>query len=283
MFRLLLCGGLLTAGLAAQAQPAFEVASIRPSAEQVQRADVGVKISGSQVRLSYLSLKDYVGMAYELPLNQVEGPDWLTQLRFDIAAKLPEGSSQRQFPQMLQKLLVDRFELKTHRISKEFPVYALTAAAGGPKLKEVASDSPDASSPVNVAASGSAAGVSVDLGDGSFFTLSNNRLEVKKATMASVVETLTRLLDRPVIDTTGLTGRYDMTFELTAEDYNAVLIRSAINAGVVLPPQALRVLDTASLDPFSQGLQKFGLKLEPRRTPLDVVVVDSMRKAPTEN
>jgi uncharacterized protein (TIGR03435 family) len=86
-----------------------------------------------------------------------------------------------------------------------------------------------------------------------------------------------------VIDSTRLTGRYNMVFELTPEDYNGTLIRSAINAGVVLPPQALRVLDTASLDPFSRGLEKYGLSLESRRAPLDIVIVDSMRRTPTEN
>jgi uncharacterized protein (TIGR03435 family) len=282
MLRLLLGAVLLSAGLAAQIQPAFEVASIRPSAEQDQQANIGVRISGSQVRISYFSLKDYLALAYELPAKQIDGPGWLSQARFDIAAKLPDGSSPDLVPQMMQKLLADRFELKTHRTSKEFSVYALIATAGGPKLKEVASDAP-VSNTVNVSGSGSAAGVSIDLGDGSFATLANNRLEFKKATTASIVDTLTGLLDRPVIDNTGLTGRYDLMFELTPEDYNAVLIRSAVNAGVVLPPQALRALDTASTDPFSQGLQKFGLTLNPRRAPLDVIVVDAMRKVPTEN
>jgi uncharacterized protein (TIGR03435 family) len=284
--RPILCSCLLVASLSAQAQPEFEVASIRPSAEQVEKGVGRVQISGSQVRVSSLPLRDYVALAYELRINQIEAPDWLAQTRFDVAAKLPAGSSAEQVPQMLLKLLIDRFELKAHRSSKEFAVYALTPGSGGPKLKEAAVDPAtvvSAPGTVNVAASGSAAGVSVDLGDGSYFSLVDNRLEIKTATMASVAETLTRLLDRPVIDSTRLTGRYNMVFELTPEDYNGTLIRSAINAGVVLPPQALRVLDTASLDPFSRGLEKYGLSLESRRAPLDIVIVDSMRKVPTEN
>jgi uncharacterized protein (TIGR03435 family) len=136
---------------------------------------------------------------------------------------------------------------------------------------------------VTVGASGSAAGFNVDLGGGSSFSLANAHLEVKRATMASVASTLTRLMDRQVMDATGLTGNYDLAFEVSPEDFNAIMVRSAVNAGVILPPQALRVLDTASSDPFSSSLQKFGLTLESRKIPLDVIVVDSMRKTPRED
>ena len=288
LLRSLICAGALSVCLAAQTQSEFEVASIRPSAEPDQQgqATAGVRISGSQVRMSFFSLKDYVSVAYELPLNRVEGPDWLGQTRFDIAAKLPEGSSQDQVAPMLRKLLETRFEMKAHRSSKEFPVYALKAVAGGPKLKEAAVD-PNAvtSAPgtTNVTGTGGPAGATLDLGDGSSFSLANNRVEFRKVTMESMVQTLTRLLDRAVIDTTGLTGRYDLTFELSPEDYNAVLIRSAVNAGVVLPPQALRMLDAAPLDPLSNHLQRYGLTLEARRSQLDVIIVESMRRTPTEN
>jgi hypothetical protein len=80
-------------------------------------------------------------------------------------------------------------------------------------------------------------------------------------------------MDRQVIDATGLTGQYDIAFDLTPEDYNAIVIRSGVNAGVVLPPQALRALDLAASDPFSGPLQKFGLTLGSRKAPLDLIVV----------
>jgi uncharacterized protein (TIGR03435 family) len=283
--RSIACYALLSGALAAQARPEFEVASIRPSAEQVQQANVGVRISGSQMRISYFSLKDYVGMAYRLPMSQITGPDWLAQARFDIAATIPDGASSAQVPEMLQKLLADRFELKVHRDWKEFPVYALAIAKGGLKLQESAAttDEPARPGTVNVGASGSAAGLAMDLGGGSFFSLANSRLEIKRATMMTVAATLTRLVDRLVMDTTGLAGTYDLAFDLGPEDYGAIIVRSAVNAGVVLPPQALRVLDTASIDPFSGPLAKFGLTLESRKSPLEVVVVDSMRKTPTDN
>ena len=81
----------------------------------------------------------------------------------------------------------------------------------------------------------------------------------------------------------GCTACYDLTVELTAEDYQATLIRSAVNAGVVLPPQALRLLDTGSANPLGSAIQKTGLAFESRKAPLDVVIVDSSLKSPTAN
>src|SRR5215475_7309058 len=117
----------------------FEVASIRPAAAPTPGAvAVGLHIDGSQVRISYLSLKDYIGIAYRVRTSQIVGPDWLSSQRFDIAAKLPEGTSQANVLEMLQALLKDRFQLKVHRETKELPVYALEVAKSGSKLTESA-------------------------------------------------------------------------------------------------------------------------------------------------
>ena len=286
MLRGLACCLVLSAVAFAQARPEFEVASIRPSAEQGNQVSVGLSFNGSQVRIAYMSLKDYVGMAFDVPPNQVSGPDWLGQLRYDVAAKMPDGAKSDQIGEMLQALLADRFALKVHRDKREFSVYALAVAKSGLKLAEspVAPDAP-ASAPgsVTVAAAGRGAGVGIDWGGGSSFNLANNRLEVRKMQMDTLSDVLTRFVDRRVVDTTGLKGRYDLALDLAPEDYTGMMVRSAINAGVVLPPQALRALDSASADPLSAPLQKYGLTLESRRLPLDVIVVDSMSKAPTEN
>ena len=102
-------------------------------------------------------------------------------------------------------------------------------------------------------------------------------------TMQSIAELLSRLSDRPVIDATGVSGFYDMTLELPAEDFVAVQIRGGVNNGAVIPPQALRLLDGAALDPFTNALQKFGLALQSRKAPLDVLVIDSIQRTPTDN
>jgi len=101
--------------------------------------------------------------------------------------------------------------------------------------------------------------------------------------MPAFADMLTRFYDRPVVDATGLIGRFDLTLDIAPEDYTPMMIRAAVNGGVPMPPQALRLLDGASSDPLSPALQNAGLMLERRRAPLDVIVVESMLKAPTEN
>jgi uncharacterized protein (TIGR03435 family) len=122
-------------------RPAFEVASIRPSANaQRQAVAAAGQTDGAQFRIGGLTIKDYISMAYAVKLNQISGPDWITTDRFDIAATLPDGARQDQVPIMMQTLLEDRFELKTHREKKDLPVYALRVASGGLKMTEVLPD-----------------------------------------------------------------------------------------------------------------------------------------------
>jgi len=268
----------------AQAPARFEVASIRASAPTPDASTAaGVRITGSQVRIVSLSLRDYVSMAYAVPPSQVSGPEWMAVTRFDITGNLPDGSTREQVPDMMRALLEDRFQLKAHREQREFPIYALVVDKGGPKLKPAEDVPAPASAAIEVAGAGSAAGINIDLGNGTALTLANNKLEAKKITMAQLAATLTRFADRHVQDATGLAGRYDLTVDLTAEEYQSTLIRSAVNAGVVLPPQAMRLLDAGPANPLGPALQKTGLGFESRRGPLDVVIVDSTLKAPTDN
>ena len=268
---------------------AFEVASIRPSAgPPTQGVAVGVRIDGAQFRATYMTLKDYIGMAYRLKLYQISGPDWIGTTRFDVAATLPEGRLPSQISTMPQALLEERFQLKVHREKKEFPIYALEIVKGGLKMTEAPPSAElanaDPKAPQAFTGSGSNQGVSVNLGQGSSFTFSNNKFEAKRLTMASLAGTLERFLDRPVVDMTDLKGSYDFSIDVTAEDYRAMMIRSAVVAGVVLPPEVLRFLDGASSpESLFDGLAKLGLRLDARKAPLDVLVIDGALKTPTEN
>ena len=104
----------------------FEVASIRPSAPgAAEQAKLGIRIDGAQVNCTSLNLKDYIGMAANVKLYQISGAAWLGSERFDINAKLPDGATGAQVPAMLQALLEERFQMKTHRETKELAVYAL--------------------------------------------------------------------------------------------------------------------------------------------------------------
>lgn len=187
---------------------------------------------------------------------------------------------------MLQALLADRFQVQLHRETKEFPVYALEVASGGLKMKELPAD-PEAENEekgtVSVGGGGNGLGATISLGKGSFFTIGAAGFEIKKLRMDQFADSLARFMDRPVLNMTNLKGSYDFTLELSPEDRNAMLIRSAIAAGVVLPPQVLRALDFASGDSLANGLRKVGLTLESRKAPIEILVIDSAQKTPTEN
>jgi uncharacterized protein (TIGR03435 family) len=275
-----------------QSRPEFEVASIRQSAPIVQgpgvKVDIGVHIDGAQVRIVSYSLRDYIARAYGTKPTMISGPDWTASERFDLSATLPAGSTPSQLPEMLQALLADRFQLKLHKEKKEFPVYVLLPGKGPLKLKESPpdpeTDKDEPKGTTSVAATGSEAGVGVNLGHGSSYSLTNNRFEAKKLTMAAFCANLERFSDRPIVDMSGLTGQYDFALDLTPEDYRSMLIRAAISAGVNLPPAAMHLLDgTSSGVELSDALQQVGLKLDARKAPLDVLVIDDALKTPTAN
>jgi uncharacterized protein (TIGR03435 family) len=286
------CAILASVPVFGQADPPmaeFEVASVRPSAPfNGQQVDAGVHIDGAQYHSKFLTLRDYIYIAYKVKMYQVVGPDWIASERFDISAKIPTGASRDKVLEMLQSLLASRFGLKLHRDHKEFPVYALVVTKGGSKLKETPPD-PEAAkagesrASVDVKASGGPQGTTVDYGNGSYISFGGNQLEARKVDMSHAAEMLGRYLDRPVVDQTGLKATYDFKLALTPEDYRAMLIRSAVAAGITLPNEALRLLDNATDDSLHSALAAIGLKLEPRKAPLEVLVIDHVEKTPTEN
>jgi uncharacterized protein (TIGR03435 family) len=215
----------------------------------------------------------------------VIAPEWTAQERFDISANIPAGATRDQVPEMLRALLRDRFKLMSHPERREFPVYELTAAKSGLTIKPSVPDpnAPAAPTATIAGGSGSAGGVNLALPGGATFSLLPDKLEARNMTLAQLADMFSRFADRPVLDATGLPGKYDLSVALTPDDYQPLLIRSAVNAGVVLPPQALRLLDAAPGNALGNVLAGTGLTLESQKAPLDVIVVDSALKAPTEN
>ncbi len=243
-------------------------------------------IDGSLVRFNYLSVLACMRIAYEMKPYQFIGPEWIVTDHFDITAKIPPGASQAQVRVMLQNLLLDRFQMTVHREKREFPVYAMTLGKGGLKLKETvpdaAVDGPQSS--IDVKATGSAAGVFADLGHGAYFTFADNRLIGHKLPMWRVADLLSTFMDKPVIDMTGLssTTNYDLSLEITSDDYRTMQIRGALKSGISLPPEAAQLADLPT-DSLSAALEAAGLKLESRKAPQDVIVIDHADKTPTEN
>jgi uncharacterized protein (TIGR03435 family) len=265
----------------------FEVASVKwvePTADP--RVKVGVQIDGSQVHMNSMSLKDAIRYAYQVKLYQVVGQEWIAGERFNISAKVPDGATRERIPDMVKSLLEDRFQIKAHREQKEMAVYAMVQLPGGSKMKEAPADSgSDGGSPpaaIQRTAQGGPEGVSVGYGPGSYFKFADQKIEGRKLAMLNFVDVLGRFVDRPIVDESNLTGRYDMDVQLTENDYNAMLIRSAISAGVTLPPQVLHYLDSAD-GSLGFALKPIGLKLESKKAPVEVVVVDSILKRPSDN
>ncbi|MGA2270265.1 MAG: TIGR03435 family protein [Bryobacteraceae bacterium] len=314
--------GLVLAAGAALGQtpvagPAFEVASVKPAgpldAGQLRSGQrhVGMSIDAARVDIGSLSLADLIRIAYRVKPNQISGPDWMASERFDVLAKLPEGASRDQVPEMLQALLAERFKLAVHRESKERAVYALVVGKNGPKLKE---SSPDADAPAPDGANGGAGAplvlgganpqvrvtgrgenTSVVVSGGPSGTVHMSmgpngalRLETPKMTLAALADLLSRFVDRPVVDMTELSGTYQVALDLSLEDMRSL----ARTAGIAVPGRgaggdaARTPADAASDPPGSSvfaAVQQLGLKLEPRKAPIDFIVVDHLEKIPTEN
>jgi uncharacterized protein (TIGR03435 family) len=300
---------LAAAGLSAQTPApalAFEVASIKsatmPTPAQVLSGQlhIGMKVDAARVDIGTLSLAELIRIAYRVKSYQVTGPAWMSSERFDIAAKLPEGATTEQVPEMLQALLAERFQLKIHRENKDQSVYALVVAKGGPKLKPADPDpeTPAGGAPVQdnqVRISGnpeSGRGVMVAGGQSGPMRMSMANglmhMEAQKVTMAAFAEMLTRFLDHPAVDMTEIKGNYQVAFDLSMEDLRNIASR----AGMAFPVAAgggdsPRPADSAS-DPSSgstifNAVQQLGLKLEPRKAPIELIVVDHLEKTPTEN
>ena len=293
-------------GQASAPGPVFEVASVKPAAPldaskiMSGQMHVGMRMDAARVDIGSMSLADLIRVAYRVKPYQVSGPDWMTSERFDVLAKLPEGASREQVPEMLQALLAERFKLAVHRESKEHAVYALVVGKNGPKLKE---SPPDADAPagggapagLDVSVSGRGENTQVSISGGPIGTAHMSmgpngtmRLEAPKITMAALADTLSRFFDRPVVDLTELKGTYQVALDLSMEDLrNAAMTMGIMGPGMGAGRGAARAAADTASDPGGlsvfEAVQQLGLKLEPRKVPLDLIVIDHLEKAPTEN
>ncbi len=219
-------------------------------------------------------------MAYGVKNFQIIGPGWLSETKFDIAATLPEGVARKRVPEMMQSLLEDRFKLTLHRESKDFPVYALVLGKGPLNLKKSPMDGEPAAAPadaVNVTVSGGGkSGAVADLGGGASISSVNGRLEGKRVTLHQMADQVSGYVDRPVVDLTGLTGTYDISVQYSLEE-----LRNMLRANGVFRP----IPDSAAEGmpgSISESFQALGLKLDSRKAPLEVLVIDRIEKTPTQ-
>jgi len=266
-----------------QAQPQFEVVSIKPAGPLSPDVVLGLRADGAQIHISWASVKDLIYIGYQVKRYQISGPDWLGTDKFDVAAKIPEGTSQRKIAEMMQNMLKDRFGLKTHWEKKEFSAYTLGLSKRVPEMKEVTSPESEVLFPM-----GNIRGMSsiVDWGGGSRFSFSDNTLDAKKLNMDQFTEWLGNFMDKPVINNTGLTGYYDFSLKLSPQDFQTMFIWAAMAGGSELPPELVRrmqQMDGLSLDSLMTALKQVGLKLDRGKGLVDVLSIDSVERKPTEN
>ncbi len=271
----------------------FEVASVKrtPPPEPNARVFFGPPRGGpgtsdpGQITWTNAALRNILMTAYDVQTYQVTAPGWLATERYDIVAKVPPGATKAQVNVMWQNLLKERFGMVLHRESKDFQVDELTVAKGGSKLKDTDLP-PDAEAFSPVAGppkldkngfpqmNGSGAITMISLNAAS--TSPNARMVGKGLPSSDIASRLAGLLRRPVIDKTGLTGKYDFALEFTPD-----------LSGIALPAGFSAQEGNNASDPgtnIASAVEKqLGLKLTPTRGKLDVIVVDRAEKVPTEN
>ncbi len=237
--------------MAADANPEFEVATLKPSKPDAQGK--GFVVQGRRFSTLNTSLSDMLTFAYGLHARQITGgPVWLEQDRYDVLGE-PAGEGQPngdQWKVMLQKMLADRFKLSFHREKKELSVYAIVVGDKGPKLTK--SESNGNTIPGLI-----------------FRGLGN--LPARNATMTDFANVMqSAVLDRPVVDQTGLTDRFDFTLLWTPDQSQFV------GLGMRVPPPT----DDPNAPPglFTAIQEQLGLKLNSTKATVDVIVIDHVEK-----
>jgi|HubBroStandDraft_5_1064220.scaffolds.fasta_scaffold167156_1 uncharacterized protein (TIGR03435 family) len=235
----------------------FDVVSVRPNHSGSESMDNGSAPMDDGWHMTNMPLEDMVQWAFGLFLgDEITGlPEWAKHERYDVTAKVSDGDVAAfrkvidpvQRAPMLQKILVDRFHLKYHYDLKALPVYALVVGKNGVRMTEIQP---------GLDANGMKFGGGRQVGRGLIRSMGQP--------MKPLVNQLSIELKRPVVDRTGLKGFYNFTLRWTPEDG--------------APPEG----DVAAPSIFTAVQEELGLKLEPAKAPVQVLVIDNLER-PSEN
>jgi uncharacterized protein (TIGR03435 family) len=241
--------------------PVFEVASVKPSKPDARGSSFNFTPGGG-LTVQNGTLKGVIEAAYDVRDFQIlGGPGWVASDRYDIFAKSLSGDPPpqpanrqedlRKTRQRLQALLAERFQLKVHRETKELPVFALVVGKNGSKLTE------SAEAPAN-----SGAGIRSGCG----------QMTGTRTPMSILAVVLSRQLSRPVLERTGLSGKYDFQLGWTPDE-----------GPCPAPPDGATpaAADSSPELPSLLGAlqEQLGLKLEPTKGPVEIIVIDHAEKA----
>ncbi len=301
-FRFFLCVIAFAAAVSAQTAtgPAFDVASIKPSTPPAaggrmmggMRGGPGERDPELYVCTS-CAIPMLITRAYDIKYYQLTYPSWMDSARFDVSARVPAGATKVQFRMMLQNLLAERFKLAIHRDHKEMQVYQMAVAKGGLKVKEsVPEPAKDGDPPpmtLGRAPLDKNGYPMIPKGCKGCMIVENGkaRLTAEDFTMTEFAERLSNQLGGLVHDVTGLKGKYD--FDLTW-GVDSTFSTQGGGAGAFSPAQGANIPWANSVGPaeFEQMMisavqSELGLKLEPKKGMVEIIVVDHVEKAPTEN
>jgi uncharacterized protein (TIGR03435 family) len=238
----------------AQTPPSFEVASVRLTegggrgggrGMMMMPALANIRVGpGGALTMRGVTLRGATRWAYSVADFQVTGPDWIDQQRYDITAKAAAEPSVDQLRLMLQALLTERFKMAVRRAPKESQVWVITVAKGGPKFKAAPAE-----------------GDPTIEGDPQ-----KMRVGLHKTSVADVGELLSGFLRAPVLDETGLTGKFDINVDM---------------AKYFAEQQAGQMDMLSTIVTAIQ--QELGLKLETRKVPVDFVMIERAERTPVEN
>jgi uncharacterized protein (TIGR03435 family) len=280
---ILACG--VTSGQATDPALAFEVASIKqappPTGQTVMSKARGGP--GTDDPTSFdcenCNLTRLITMAYNLRSYELFAPDWLAGARFNVAARVRPGATKEEFRVMLQNFLAERFKLRCHREMRDTPGYELVVAKGGPKVKESVQDPQDSSAPSTPQTSA----MRLELAKDGFPELAADyagmvviggrvRMNQPKMSMETLCAQLAAQVTSPVADATGLKGTYYIRLYWRMESLRAP------QAGAISPAPTQ---DGPTIWDAIQ--EQLGLKLQPKKVPVNGLVVDSIDKTPAEN
>lgn len=234
---------ILVASPLTSQDPAFEVASVKPNDGKPSRSLYPMLRNGRFIAEN-VSLKTLLSVAYGLSGTRINGPEWLDTDKFDLEAKAPQGVPDNSLMPLLQTLLHERFHVSVHREPKEMATFDLILARGGLKLLPFDPAHPPVT-PRNTGGS----------------------LWIGASTLPQIADGLAAIVGRPVVDRTGIEGRYSFT------------VHYAPPARTLNDP-----VDTTSMpDIFTAIPEQMGLKLESRKQQIEVLIVDQATRAPVAN
>jgi uncharacterized protein (TIGR03435 family) len=244
---------ILVAGISAgQTRPvAFETVSVTPSTATPQQRQW---LFGSwKVNIIGQPLIEIIQSAYQVKENRLIAPDWMRTATYDIAGTIPDNT-QAQAPEMLRKVLEDKFQMRVHREMQPQPAYVLRVAQGGLKLTPVTDQKPATVDPITGAT------------------------EIT-GTASTLGQLAVGVQDRTIVDDTGLKGLYRGALDgRTIQGFEA----GGRAVSVSRAPSARDQTEDQKLAKLNETLEKLGLELRPGTTPVEFLIVDSAEKTPRE-